>query len=157
MLPLGYARGQPDLYGWLLWARRLLIAIIILAGYGFYRLLDTRGTGLVDLGLVSFVGVAQFAPGVLGLLFWKRGTRPGLLAGLAAGAATWAVTLVVPLWASPGVVAWTHRMAELLGFPSDEPWGFSTFASLSLNTLAFVGVSLATRQSAEEAEAARAC
>ncbi|MCP3142830.1 ATP-binding protein [Pyxidicoccus xibeiensis] len=157
VLPLGYARGQPHLYGWLLWARRLLIAIIILAGYGFYRLLDTRGTGLVDLGLVSFVGVAQFAPGVLGLLFWKRGTRPGLLAGLGVGAAAWAVTLVVPLWASPGVVAWTHRMAELLGFPSGEPWGFSTFASLSLNTLAFVGVSLATRQSPEEAEAARAC
>ncbi|QSQ23726.1 PAS domain-containing protein [Pyxidicoccus parkwayensis] len=157
VLPLGYARGQPDLYGWLLWARRLLIAIIILAGYGFYRLLDTRGTGLVDLGLVSFVAVAQFAPGVLGLLFWKRGTRAGLLAGLSVGAAMWAVTLVVPLWASPGVVAWTRRVAVLLGFPSDEPWGFSTFASLTLNVLAFVAVSLATRQSAREAEAARAC
>ncbi|WP_141331588.1 ATP-binding protein [Myxococcus sp. AB025B] len=157
VLPLGYARGQPHLYGWLLWARRLLIALIILAGYGFYRLLDTRGMGLVDLGLVSFVAVAQFAPGVLGLLFWKRATRAGLLAGLGAGAAVWMVTLVVPLWASPGVVAWTHRVSALLGFPSDEPWGFSTFASLTLNTLAFVGVSLATRQSQAETEAARAC
>ncbi|WP_338864103.1 ATP-binding protein [Myxococcus stipitatus] len=157
VLPLGYARGRPDLYGWLLWARRLLIALIILAGFGFYHLLDTRGLGLVDLGLVSFVAVAQFAPGVLGLLFWKRATRAGLLAGLGAGGATWMVTLVVPLWASPGVVAWTHRMAVQLGFPGDEPWGFSTFASLTLNTLAFVGVSLATRQSESEREAARAC
>ncbi|NTX00481.1 ATP-binding protein [Myxococcus sp. CA040A] len=157
VLPLGYARGQPHLYGWLLWARRLLIALIILAGYGFYRLLDTRGLGLVDLGLVSFVAVAQFAPGVLGLLFWKRATRAGLLTGLGAGATMWLLTLVVPLWASPGLVAWTHRVAVLLGFPGDEPWGFSTFASLTLNTLAFVAVSLATRQSESEAEAARAC
>ncbi|MBZ4422104.1 ATP-binding protein [Myxococcus sp. RHSTA-1-4] len=157
VLPLGFARGRAHLYGWLLWARRLLIAVIILTGYGFYRLLDTRGTGLVDLGLVSFVAVAQFAPGVLGLLFWKRGTRAGFLAGLGMGAATWAMTLVVPLWASPGVVVWTRRVAGLLGFPSDEPWGFSTFTSLALNTLAFVAVSLATRQSAAEAEAARAC
>ncbi|MCE9667280.1 ATP-binding protein [Myxococcus stipitatus] len=157
VLPLGYARGQPHLYGWLLWARRLLIALIILAGYGFYRLLDTRGPGLVDLGLVSFVAVAQFAPGVLGLLFWKRGTRAGLLAGLGAGALTWGVTLVVPMWASHDVVSWTHDVAVHLGFPEDEPWGFSTFASLTLNALAFVGVSLATRQSESEAEAARAC
>ncbi|MCP3101133.1 ATP-binding protein [Myxococcus sp. K15C18031901] len=157
VLPLGYARGQPHLYGWLLWARRLLIALIILAGYGFYRLLDTRGLGLVDLGLVSFVAVAQFAPGVLGLLFWKRGTRAGLLAGLLAGACAWVVTLVVPMWASRELVAWTHDLAVHMGFPEDEPWGFATFASLTLNALAFVGVSLATRQSESEAEAARAC
>ncbi|WP_141591453.1 ATP-binding protein [Myxococcus sp. AB056] len=157
VLPLGYARGQPNLYGWLLWARRLLIGIIILAGYGFHWLLNIRGTGLVDLGLVSFVAVAQFIPGVLGLLFWKRATRAGLLTGLVAGASLWFLTLVVPLWASPGVVAWTHRMAALLGFSDSEPWGFATFASLTLNGLAFIGVSLATRQSAEEAEAARAC
>ena len=45
-----------------------LIAVIILAGYGFYLVLE-RNQGLVQLGLISFVAVAQFLPGVFGLLF----------------------------------------------------------------------------------------
>ncbi|RKH37131.1 ATP-binding protein [Corallococcus sicarius] len=157
VLPLNTMRGRDDLYGWLLWARRVLIAAIILAGYGFYRLIDTRPTGLVDLGLVSFVATAQFAPGVLGLLLWPQATRAGLLAGLGAGAATWTATLVAPLWEPPSVVAWTNQVSVAMGFSADEPWGFATFTSLGLNALCFVAVSLATRQSLEETEAARVC
>lgn len=157
VLPLGTTRGRDDLYGWLLWARRVLIAAIILAGYGFYRLLNARTTGLVDLGLVSFVATAQFAPGVLGLLMWPKATRAGLLAGLLAGGATWALTLLAPLWEPPSLVAWTNQVSVNLGFSAEEPWGFATFTSLALNALCFVAVSLVTRQSVEEKEAARVC
>ncbi|MFE8601784.1 ATP-binding protein [Archangium violaceum] len=157
VLPLGYARSPGNLYRRLLWARRVLIAAIILAGYGFYLLLDRRAAGLVDLGLVAFVGVAQFIPGLLGLLFWSRATRVGFLSGLAAGTTVWALLLVVPLWRGHGLPPWARALESLLGFAPGEPWSFVTFTSLTLNALAFVGLSLATRPSPEEAEAARLC
>jgi signal transduction histidine kinase/Na+/proline symporter len=157
VLPLGYARAPGNLYRRLLWARRVLIAAIILAGYGFYLLLDSRAAGLVDLGLVSFVGVAQFFPGLLGLLFWPRATRVGFLSGLAAGTTAWGVLLLRPLWIGNGLPPGATALAALLGFSTVEPWGFVTFTSLTLNALAFVGLSLATRPSTEEAEAARLC
>jgi signal transduction histidine kinase/Na+/proline symporter len=155
VLPLRSVRGRMDLYRWLLWARRILIAAMIMAGWGFYRLLDARAGSLVDLGLVSFVGVAQLAPGLLGLLYWPRATRAGLLAGLLAGGAVWVALLLPPLWAGPQALP--TALGVSLGFSADEPWGFATFASLTLNVLAFVAVSLATRPSTQEAEAARLC
>ncbi|WP_375767410.1 ATP-binding protein [Archangium gephyra] len=157
VLPLGYARAPGNLYRRLLWARRVLIAAIILAGYGFYVQLDRRAAGLVDLGLVAFVGVAQFIPGLLGLLFWPRATRAGFLSGLAAGTTAWAVLLLWPLGSGHGQPAWSREAEALLGFTTVEPWSFVTFVSLTLNALAFVGLSLATRPSPEEAEAARLC
>ncbi len=157
VLPLGYARAPGNLYRRLLWARRVLIAAIILAGYVFYLHLDRRAGGLADLGLICFVGVAQFIPGLLGLLFWTRATRVGFLAGLASGTAVWAVLLLRPLWTGHGLPPEATAMAALLGFSTVEPWGFVTFTSLTLNALAFAGLSLATRPSSEEAEAARLC
>ncbi|MCK4707601.1 MAG: histidine kinase, partial [Gammaproteobacteria bacterium] len=55
-----------DLYGLLLWGKRILILLIILAGYAFYLFLQTHQE-LTDLGLISFVAVAQFLPGIFGL------------------------------------------------------------------------------------------
>ena len=46
--------------------------------------------------------MAQFAPVVIGGLFWKGGTRNGALAGLAAGALLWAYTLMLPSIAKSG-------------------------------------------------------
>ncbi len=157
VLPLGYARAPGNLYRRLLWARRILTAAIVLAGYVFYLVLDARASGLVGLGLVSFVNVAQFAPGLLGLLFWPRATRAGFLAGLAAGTAAWGALLLPPLWGGTEPGRAVAALAAALDFSTAEPWGFATFVTLSLNTLAFVGVSLATRNSPEEADAARLC
>ena len=65
LLPLSYPDPRLNLYYWLLWGRRLLIGIIIFAGFVFYSLLEHR-QGLVQLGLISFVAVAQFIPGIIG-------------------------------------------------------------------------------------------
>src|SRR5690606_6998679 len=67
-----------NIYRWLLWGRRALIALIILAGYGFYLLLE-HNQGLVQLGLISFVAVAQLLPGIVSLLYWRRATRAGFV------------------------------------------------------------------------------
>ncbi|ROR32103.1 ATP-binding protein [Inmirania thermothiophila] len=155
LLPASYPDPRLDIYRWLLWGRRLLIGVIIFAGYVFSLLLEQH-QGLVRLGLVSFVAVAQLLPGVVGVLLWPRATRAGFVAGLAGGAAAWLVLLVLPLLRSSGVLdaAAPSLWAGLVG---DDPWSFATFWSLALNTALFVGVSLVTRPSPEEQDAANAC
>lgn len=157
LLPASYPDPYVDLYRWLLWGRRMLIALIIMAGYGFYQLLE-HNEGLVQLGLVSFVAVAQFLPGIAGVLYWRRATRLGFIVGLTGGIAVWTATLLIPLLQSSGVVQWDlgplPSLQQASGF---EKWGFAAFYSLALNSVLFVVVSLLTRQNAEELEAAQAC
>ena len=156
LLPASYPDPGVNLYQWLLWGKRTLIAVIILAGYGFYLVLEQH-QGLVQLGLISFVAVAQFLPGVVALLFWSRATRAGFIAGLSAGAIVWAVTLLGPLLHRSGLVTWELDLVGMLGLGDTDPWAFATFCSLGANTLLFAVVSLLTHPSDEEREAADAC
>ncbi|OGT90794.1 MAG: histidine kinase [Gammaproteobacteria bacterium RIFOXYD12_FULL_61_37] len=148
--------SETDIYRWLLWGRRLLIAVIILAGYAFYLLLE-HNQGLVQLGLISFVAVAQFLPGVAGLLFWRRATRDGFIAGLLAGGFVWWVLLVLPLLERSGMLPGLLQGLAALGHGEGEPWSRATFVSLAVNGILFAVVSLLTRPSEAEREAARAC
>jgi PAS domain S-box-containing protein len=145
---------ETNIYRWLLWGRRLLIALIIGAGYTFYLLLE-HNQGLAQLGLISFVAVAQFLPAIAGLLYWRRATRAGFIAGLLGGGTVWAAALLLPLLERSGLirVGFDHS----IGFNSDAPWQSSTLWSLSINALLFVGVSLLTRASEEEQEIAESC
>jgi signal transduction histidine kinase/Na+/proline symporter len=149
----GPLRG--DLYRRLRWLRRALIAVIVMAGYFVYLLLP-RKLGLADLGLVSFVSVAQFLPGLVGVLFWPRATARGTLAGLVVGMLAWTISLAVPLLVSAGALP---RGADLLGpfMDASDPWTLATALSLGGNVLAFIVVSLSSRPSVEETEAAAAC
>ncbi len=152
----GRERPYTNLYDKLLWWRRALIAVIVFAGYGFYLLLEAN-QGLVRLGLISFVAVAQFLPGVLGLLFWPRATRAGFIGGLVGGALVWAVTLLLPLLERSGILHTGFDAQALVGAVDQDPMSFATFWSLAVNSLLFVGLSLYTAPSVEESEAARAC
>ena len=97
---LGLA-AKADLSGLLLEIRRWAIAIILGLGYLYFRVAG-EAYALVSIGLISFAAVAQFAPVVIGGLFWKGGTRDGALAGLAAGFVLWAYTLLLPSFAKSG-------------------------------------------------------
>ncbi len=156
VLPLRRLRSDDNLYRWLLNARRLLIVTIILAGYGFYLILEHH-QGLAQLGLISFVAVAQFLPGVVGLLLWPRATRAGFLSGLSGGIAVWCVTLLLPLIERSGLLTFGYDITPLLQASGMETWTFATFWSLVVNGTLFVTVSLLGQPSREEAEAARAC
>lgn len=156
LLPARHPDPKVDLYRWLLWGRRVIIAVIILLGYGFYLVLE-HNQGLVQLGLISFVAVAQFLPGIAGLLFWRRATRFGFLAGLMGGASVWAVTLLLPLLQESGLAAGGFDLSAHLQPPLDDRWSFATFWSLSVNGLLFVAGSLLTRPTPEEEAAAHAC
>jgi Na+/proline symporter/signal transduction histidine kinase len=156
LLPASYPDPKLDLYRWLLWGRRMLIAFIIMAGYFFYALLQHQ-QGLVQLGLISFVAVAQFVPGIVGLLYWRRATRAGFIAGLVAGISIWSVTLLIPLLKASGIVDTGYSVYEFQSTFNMDRWSFATFWSLLINSALFVGISLITRQSHDERSAALVC
>lgn len=156
LLPASYPDPQINLYYWLLWGRRFLIGTIILAGYSFYAFLDHR-EGLVQLGLISFVAVAQFLPGIVGLLYWRRATGKGFIAGLLGGILMWIFTLLVPLLYNSNLIGSDLHVATLQQGSGMDYWSFATFWSLALNSLLFAIVSVMTKQNPGEKEASQAC
>ena len=156
LLPISYPNPRVRIYYWLLWGRRFLIGLIIYAGYGFYLLLE-HNQGLVELGLISFVAVAQLLPGVIGLLYWQNATRHGFIAGLIGGIVLWYITLLMPLLESAGFIHSGFDFNPILNPGSDNKITVATFWSLTVNSLLFVALSVFTRTTEEEQEAAKAC
>jgi Na+/proline symporter/signal transduction histidine kinase len=112
-----------DLTGLLLGIRRGAIVLILLLGYLYFKLAG-EAYALVSIGLISFAAVAQFAPAVLGGIFWKGGTRAGALCGLLAGFVVWLYTLLLPALARSG---WLP-----IGMLNDGPFGIELLKPLQL-------------------------
>ncbi len=136
----------------LLTSRRVSICVLLLLGFLYFRLSGSPGA-LAAIGLIAFAGVAQFAPCLVGGLFWRHANASGALAGLVAGAVLWAYTLFLPSFAAGTVItpqimeqglfglAWLRPHA-LFGLDGLDPLVHSVFWSLTANILLFVGVSL---------------
>ena len=60
---------------------------------------------LVEMGLLSFIAVAQCAPAILLGLYWRRGNRQGAATGISAGFFLWFYTLILPALVREGVLA----------------------------------------------------
>ena len=146
-------RTGGDLTRLLLQVRRLAILAILLLGYLYFQLAG-EAYALVSIGLISFAAVAQFAPALLGGMYWKGGTRAGALAGLLCGFGLWAYTLMLPSFAKSGWLLpasfidqgpWGLELLkpeQLLGLAGLDNLTHSLFWSLLLNVAAYVGVSL---------------
>ena len=158
------ARAAGDLTGVLLGIRRIAIVLVLLLGYSYFHLAG-EAYALVSIGLISFAAVAQFAPAMLGGMYWRGGTRQGALAGLLLGFALWAYTLMLPSIAKSGWLAadflrdgpWgVHwlRPEQLLGLTGLDNLTHSLFWSLGANLFAYVFVSLRRAPSAAEASQA---
>lgn len=158
LLPMSFvsSRPQTDLYRGILWGKRVMITLIIAAGYGFYRLV-VHNEGLVQLGLISFVAVAQLLPGMIGLLFWTRASQVGFLAGLIGGALVWFGMLIVPLLINSEVLVEGVELSSIFVQHGSNIWTAATFWSLATNALLFVCGSLISTQTIEEVEATEAC
>ncbi len=155
LLPISLPKHKQqgvDLYSLLNWGKRILILLIILAGYSFYLFLQTHQE-LTDLGLISFVAVAQFLPGIFGLLYWRKASRQGFVSGLIAGATLWVITLILPLFSKAGWLIDSPLEAIMIPLSSTD----SAFWTLSLNSLFFVGASIIWPQTEDERKAANAC
>lgn len=93
--------SQVNMSNLLLFIRRAAIVLILLLSYGYFRQTG-QSSPLVSIGLISFTAVAQFAPAVLGGMYWKGGTRIGALVGITGGFLVWAYTLFLPSMAESG-------------------------------------------------------
>ncbi|MEO5335912.1 MAG: sensor histidine kinase [Magnetospirillum sp. WYHS-4] len=151
---------RSDLSGLLLGIRRGAILFIILLGYLYFRLIG-ESYALVTIGLVSFAAAAQFAPAILGGIYWKGGSRQGAVAGLSAGFAVWAYTLLLPSFAKSGWLPESivdlgpfglHLLKPyaLFGLEGLDSISHSLFWSLAANVGGYVAVSLAGSKSTIE-------
>lgn len=101
---------------YLLECRWVAVAGYILAGYIFEQTVG-ESFMLVNLGMISFAAVLQFAPVMLGGVFWRQGNRAGAYLGLSAGFIAWFYTLVIPALVNAG---WIYE-----SLIKDGPWGIS--------------------------------
>ena len=159
-LPWLKLNQRKDLTGLLLGIRRGAIVMILLLGYLYFRLAG-EAYALVSIGLISFAAVAQFAPAVLGGIFWKGATRRGALWGLLAGFAVWCYTLLLPAiarsgWLSTGLLEHGPfgiallNPQQLFGLARLDHITHAMIWSMIANVGAFVIASLSGAQSAEE-------
>jgi len=151
---------RSDLTGVLLGIRRGAIVLILMLGFLYFRLAG-EAYALVSIGLISFAAVAQFAPAILGGLFWKRGTRLGALWGLLTGFAIWLYTLLLPAlersgWLPIGVLEHGPfgiallKPLELFGVSGLDQTTHAMIWSMIGNVGAYVLVSLMSTPTAEE-------
>ncbi|MCG6912247.1 MAG: sensor histidine kinase [Deltaproteobacteria bacterium] len=145
---------RKDLSSILLKIRWGSIVLVLMLGYVYFRFIG-EFYPLVSIGLISFVAVAQFAPSIIGGIFWKGATHAGALIGLIAGFCVWAYTLFLPHLTHGGVLPdsfVTHgpfgisllKPYQLLGLTGIDQIAHSTFWSMFVNIGAYVGVSLFT-------------
>lgn len=142
------------------YSRRLGILLVLLLAYLYFHEVATSFS-LVSTGLISFVAVAQFAPAILGGIYWKKGTKKGALIGLLVGSIIWAYTLATPIIIEIGLLPkqiltegpWGMSMLkphEFLGLKILDPISQGFFWSLFLNTSCYLGFSFLTKQSSQE-------
>jgi len=159
---LKFHTGVRDLSGLLINLKRLCIVLVIFLGYTYFQLLG-ESAALVNIGLISFVAATQFAPSVIGGLYWRRATFRGASAGLILGFVTWFYTLLIPSFVEAGWLSQSIidqglfglqilKPDELFGLGGFDIWSHSLFWTMFLNIGSFVAVSLLTTQKQAEIE-----
>jgi Na+/proline symporter/nitrogen-specific signal transduction histidine kinase len=151
---------RADLSSLILGIRRGAIVGVLLLGYAYFRLAG-EAYALVSIGLISFVAVAQFAPAILGGMYWKSATRSGAICGLSAGFLVWAYTLLLPSFATSGWLPLAFvdhglfgvallKPLELFGLTGLDKITHCLFWSMLFNIGAYIAVSLVTIPSFDE-------
>jgi len=141
-----------DISGLLLAVKRLAILAVVLLAYLFYKIIG-ESYALVTIGVLSFAGATQFAPAMLGGLYWRRASRRGALWGLLLGFTAWFYTLILPtlvrsgwlpaslLQEGPLGLGWL-RPEALFGLEGLPALPHALFWTLLFNIGAFVALSL---------------
>ncbi len=153
---------SPDISGILINIKRIGILAVIFLGYIYYQAIGDS-YALANMGQISFLAAAQFAPCLLIGLYWRRANRTGALAGLICGFITWFYTLLIPSFARSG---WLNgdilenglfglkllRPMELFGLSGLDTWSHALFWTLLLNIGGLVVFSLLCKPASAEIE-----
>ncbi len=140
--------------------RWLMVFAILFLSLFYYRVIGDSQL-IVNIGSISFVATAQFAPILIGGLIWRKGNLAGAYSGLTVGACFWFYCSLLPSLIRSGWLDWTILSQDSGFFYWFNPeqlfaiQGISTLTngllwSLLANILCYVGVSLFTKMSEEE-------
>ncbi|MFZ5560354.1 MAG: sensor histidine kinase [Pseudomonadota bacterium] len=155
VLPLYQPNPEQNIYRWLLQMRRMLIVSLIAAAFLVYVLLDERHS-MTEMAMLTFVATLQFAPGLIGVLFWPRANRIGFISGLCAGMLLWFVTLGIPYLMELRFIpalSWFHVSLT----NNTDYWQTMGTAVTLINALLGVAISLLGKQTPSEQIAAHTC
>lgn len=141
--------------------RRFSIVAVLLIAFVYFEFVAMDYT-LVSTGLISFAGVAQFAPAMLGGIFWKRATRQGAIWGLVAGTLVWLFCLPLPTLSEVGILPVGFVEEGLFGVSALRPYALfglegmdkvahGAFWSMFFNVLVYVAVSVNSKLTPLEA------
>lgn len=145
--------------------RRVSIVIIMALSYFFLKGVASEHS-LVEIGLISFVGIVQLAPSFYAAAFWRQGNKKGVITGLVLGTLVWFFTLVLPLLVKEGYLFeleilstgvggyWWLRPQALFGFSGMGVIPHGMFWSLLANAGSFVVISVLTAPGLYEMEQA---
>lgn len=150
-----------DLSGILINLKRLGIIGVIFLGYFYFKIIGDS-YALVNMGLISFMAATQFAPAVIGGLYWKRANRKAATTGLILGFLLWFYTLLIPSFVRSGWLASDIlqnglygiellKPLELFGLRGFDIYTHSLFWSLLFNILAYMIISFFIKQGDTEA------
>ncbi|HLM54081.1 MAG TPA: PAS domain-containing hybrid sensor histidine kinase/response regulator [Pseudoxanthomonas sp.] len=162
LLRRGWAErhAEADVASRLLWVRRIAILGLALCAYAYYRS-SSNDSSLASYGLIAFVAAAQFAPGLIGGLYWRGASRRGVELGMLVGFGVWIYTLLLPTLSASGWLGpeWLRtgpfglywlRPQQLFGLTGWDPLTHGTFWSMLLNTAVMMLVSARWRPSVDE-------
>ncbi len=146
--------------------KRLGILGVIFIGYFYFKAIGDS-YALVNMGLISFAAVTQFAPAVIGGLFWKRANRKAAITGISVGFILWFYTLLIPSFVRSGWLTsdilnngpfgiTLLKPLELFGLHGFDIYTHSLFWSMLFNLAAYLTISFFAKQSKSEALQANA-
>jgi len=151
---------KADISGILINIKRFAIFAVIFLGFFYCQILGESAC-LVDIGFISFVAATQFAPALIGGLYWKGATQRGAIVGLVLGFIVWFYTLLFPSFfpesdiLEKGLLGLGFLRPEaLFALSGFDRWTHSLFWSLFFNVGAYLFLSILTETNKRESEQA---
>lgn len=156
--------GATDMSGLLLNIKRAGIIAVVFLGYLYYRFIG-ESYSLISIGVVSLIAASQFAPAIIGGLYWKQATRSGAIVGLTLGFLLWVYTLLIPLFVQAGWLG-DHilqdgpfgigflRPLQLFGLDSLDMLSHALFWTMFFNIGSFIAISLMSAPDRSDSEQA---